>query len=180
MSPSEHVRLMASYNAWMNTKLYQAAGKLSAEELSRDRGAFFRSIIGTLNHILVGDTLWLKRFAKHPASYPELQVVSDLPHPVSLDEILFTDLGDLTRRRELLDGAITNWANAVTDVDLQHVLHYANSKGVVADKRCYGLVMHFFNHQTHHRGQATTLLSQAGVDVGVTDLLMLIPNQEIA
>ena len=180
MNSSEHVRLMASYNAWMNAKLYQAAAKLSGEELSRDRGAFFGSILGTLNHIVVGDTLWLKRFATHPAAYPELQGVRDLPQPRSLDQIMFADFGALSRQRDLLDAAITNWANAVTDVDLEHVLHYANSKGVVADKRCYGLVMHFFNHQTHHRGQATTLLSQAGVDVGVTDLLMLIPNQEIA
>ena len=62
--------------------------------------------------------------------------------------------------------------------DLDHVLVYANTKGVAAQWNFFSLVMHFFNHQTHHRGQATTLLSQAGIDVGVTDLLMLIPNDD--
>ena len=77
----------------------------------------------------------------------------------------------------MLDSTISAWVKVVTDQDLDHVLHYANSKGVISDKQFFSLVMHFFNHQTHHRGQATTLLMQAGVDVGVTDLLMLIPNE---
>jgi uncharacterized damage-inducible protein DinB len=77
----------------------------------------------------------------------------------------------------MLDAVIKRWAASLTDDDLNHVLLYSNAKGVVAKRRFSSLVMHMFNHQTHHRGQATTLLSQAGQDVGLTDLLMLIPNE---
>ncbi len=177
MKPSDHVRQMAAYNTWMNSRLYEAAARLPADALSLDRKAFFGSILGTLNHIVVGDTLWLKRFATHPAGYPELDPVRALAQPTALDQLLFQDFAALKQHRERLDAVITAWAKVVTDQDLDHILHYANTKGVISDKRFFNLVMHFFNHQTHHRGQATTLLTQAGVDVGVTDLLMLIPNE---
>jgi uncharacterized damage-inducible protein DinB len=168
---------MASYNEWMNSKLYEASGALSPEALALDRNAFFASLFGTLNHIVVADTIWLKRFALHPANYRELDPIRNLPQPTSLDQILFVDFGELSRHRKMLDAVISSWANCVTDADLNQVLQYANTKGVVFARRFFSLVMHFFNHQTHHRGQATTMLSQAGVDVGITDLLALIQNE---
>lgn len=177
MTTCSHIVLMASYNGWMNGKLYEAAGKLSAQELSADRKAFFGSIIGTLNHLVVADTIWLKRFATHPSNHAALDPVRSLPAPSSLDELPFTDLGALFEHRKRLDAVIELWAAALTAEDLRHVLHYANMKGVTAQQRFSSLVMHFFNHQTHHRGQASTLLYQAGQDVGVTDLLALIPNE---
>ena len=76
----------------------------------------------------------------------------------------------------MLDAVIKDWAAALTDAELASALDYANVKGVSASKRFGSLVVHFFNHQTHHRGQTTTLLYQAGVDVGLTDLLALIPS----
>lgn len=176
MSTCNHIVLMALYNEWMNAKLYGAAGRLSARELAADRKAFFGSLTGTLNHILVADTIWLKRFATHPSGHPALDPVRALPAPVSLDELLFTDIHALFNHRKILDGIIRQWAAALTEEDLSHVLRYTNMKGVAAQKSFSSLVMHFFNHQTHHRGQATTLLSQAGVEVGVTDLLALIPD----
>jgi uncharacterized damage-inducible protein DinB len=177
---NDHVRLMASYNGWMNAKLYEAAATLSAEVLMLDRKAFFGSLIGTLNHIVVGDTLWLKRFALHPANYSELEPIRHLPRPISLDQVLFVEFGALSRHRTMLDAVISSWANSVTDADLNQVLRYTNTKGVVSTKRFFSLVMHFFNHQTHHRGQATTLLTQAGIDIGVTDLLAMIQNESWA
>jgi uncharacterized damage-inducible protein DinB len=176
----DHVRLMASYNGWMNAKLYEAAASLPPAALMLDRKAFFGSVMGTLNHIVVGDTLWLKRFALHPANYGELEPVRRLPQPSSLDQILFAELGELSRHRKMLDAVISSWADSVTDAGLNQVLRYTNTQGVVSTKRFFSLVMHFFNHQTHHRGQATTLLTQAGVDVGVTDLLALIQNESAA
>jgi uncharacterized damage-inducible protein DinB len=174
---NDHVRLMASYNGWINVKLYEAAGVLSTEALMLDRKAFFGSIIGTLNHIVVGDTLWLKRFALHPTHFSELEPIRAVPQPTSLDQVLFVEFGELSRHRKMLDTVISNWANSVTDADLNQNLRYTNTKGVVFTKRFFSLVMHFFNHQTHHRGQATTLLTQAGIDIGVTDLLALIRNE---
>ncbi|WP_347989733.1 DinB family protein [Methylomonas sp. AM2-LC] len=177
MSRLDHIILMASYNTEMNAKLYAAAAQISAEEIQADKGAYFTSILGTLNHIVVADTVWLKRFAAHPSQHLSLAPMQALPSPERLDQLLFTDLPSLTEHRHWLDGVINAWAKSLTEADLSHVLHYANMKGIAANKNFFSLVMHFFNHQTHHRGQATTLLSQQGIDVGVTDLLELIPNQ---
>jgi len=161
----------------MNKKLYAAAMDMPDTELAMNRGAYFRSILGTLNHIVVGDTLWLKRFAMHPADYSALEPVRRLPTPGALDEILFEDVRELATHRETLDAVICRWADSVGEGDLDYVLRYANSKGVYSERLFFSLLMHFFNHQTHHRGQVTTLLSQAGVDVGVTDLLAMIPDR---
>ncbi len=177
MITREYLVLLAAYNQWMNASLYEAAGKLTAQALAADRKAFFGSIIGTLNHIAVADTLWLQRFAKHPSHHAVLDAIRELPTPLSLDTILFEDLGELADYRKMLDEVIKQWAAALSEEDLQHVLHYKNMKGVAAQKRIGSLAVHFFNHQTHHRGQATTLMSQAGLDLGVTDLLALIPNE---
>ena len=177
MSRTSHIRLMATYNEWMNAKVYEAARSLSDEELSADKKAFFGSILGTLNHVTAGDTVWLKRFAKHPANHSALESLRQLPDPKSLDQLLFSNIRELSVHREWLDRIIIEWALAITEPDLDHTLNYTSMKGVPADKSFYGLVMHFFNHQTHHRGQVTTLLSQSGVDVGDTDLVVLIPSE---
>jgi uncharacterized damage-inducible protein DinB len=176
MISREYVEAMAVYNEWMNAKLYATAGGLSADELALDRNAFFGSIIGTLNHIAVGDTIWLKRFATHPAKHPSLDPVRALPTPTALDQCLFSKLDELLARRKMLDTAIRKWAAELSEADLRHVLSYRNMQGVGARKPFAGLLVTFFNHQTHHRGQATTLLSQAGVDVGVTDFLALLAD----
>lgn len=173
ISLSAHAVLMASYNAWMNAKLYDAAATLSAEALALDRGAFFGSILGTLNHLVVSDTIWLKRFAAHPAQPKVLQVVCALPNPTALNQLVFTDLAALRERRQLLDTTIQAWAATLTADDLAQTLSYTNTKGESKAKNMGSLAMHLFNHQTHHRGQTTTLLTQAGLDVGDTDLLAL-------
>ncbi|MCX2900507.1 DinB family protein [Pseudomonas mandelii] len=177
MSRASHICLMATYNEWMNAKIYEAARSLPDDELSTDRKAFFGSILGTLNHLVAGDTVWLQRFARHPANYLALQPILQLPAPASLNHLLYSNIRELSAQRVWLDQLIVEWSRSIAEADLDHVLKYANMKGVPADKNFYALVMHFFNHQTHHRGQVTTLLSQAGVDVGDTDLVALIPSE---
>jgi len=81
MSLKDHCQMLASYNQWMNAKIYEAARRLDASELARDRGAFFGSILGTLNHLIVGDTIWLKRFATHPSCLSSLKEVANYPAP---------------------------------------------------------------------------------------------------
>lgn len=175
-SSLDHLRLLAEYNAWMNARVYDAAARLPARDLSAERGAFFGSIIGTLNHLVVADTIWLKRFAIHPARHLALEPLRQTTMPVALNQILFTELSALRTHRERLDITISEWIAALSDADIRHVLHYANTKGVPAQKNFGTLLIHFFNHQTHHRGQVSTLLFQAGQDVGITDLLALIPD----
>lgn len=171
-----HFELLAQYNQWMNEKVYASARRLSADALAEDRGAFFGSILGTLNHLVVADTIWLKRFAAHSSSRATLQQVADLPSPQSLDQILFEDFSALSDHRTWLDSQIIQWIDVLRDGDLSDTLHYTNTKGVPFSKAFSFVLSHFFNHQTHHRGQVTTMLSQAGEDVGATDLLLLIPD----
>ena len=169
--------LLAEYNAWMNTSVYDAAATLTSDALCADKGAFFGSVMGTLNHIVAGDTIWLKRFATHPAHFSALEPLQAWPMPSGLSATFSPDLAALRAHRRALDAIITAWVAQLTDLELHSVFHYANTKGIVSDKRFGSVLLHFFNHQTHHRGQVTTLLSQAGVDVGPTDLVMLIPNE---
>ncbi|WLH27364.1 DinB family protein [Pseudomonas canadensis] len=174
MNRTEHIALMANYNQWMNRKLYDAALTLTDAELARDRRAFFGSILGTLNHLALGDTVWLKRFAQHPAGYAALAPLNAVSAPADLKQLAFADIRELAAHRSWLDQLIVDWSHTVQEIDLDHRLHYGNMRGVSADKNFFSLLVHFFNHQTHHRGQATTLLTQAGLDVGTTDLLALI------
>lgn len=177
MSLKDHFQMLASYNQWMNAKIYEAARRLDASELARGRGAFFGSILGTLNHLIVGDTIWLKRFATHPSCLSSLKEVANYPAPLSLDQMLFDEVEALADHRVWLDQQIIGWIDGLSDDDLTFVLSYRNTKGIAANKQFSMLILHFFNHQTHHRGQVSTLLSQAGEDVGVTDLLALIPDE---
>jgi uncharacterized damage-inducible protein DinB len=176
MSLKSNFVLMAEYNKWMNESIYLAALDLSHEELTSDRGSFFGSVIGTLNHILVADIIWLKRFAAHPEHLSSLDYLSQKALPEKLSSILFGELTALREERAVLDKVILDFANQLSSEILATNLSYKNTKGV-ANVKCFAhLIQHFFNHQTHHRGQASTLLSQLGVDLGSTDLLVKIPN----
>jgi uncharacterized damage-inducible protein DinB len=168
------IQLLARYNQAMNQKVYGTVAKLPPEDLAIDRGAFFRSISGTLNHIYVADIIWLQRFAVHPANYVTLLPVTQVERPDFLDKIPYADFLELSQAREILDKTILAWTQEITELDLPHLLSYHNMKGEPSTKQFGSLILHFFNHQTHHRGQATTLLSQLGLNVGVTDLLEII------
>jgi len=170
----DHVRQMAAYNAWMNQSVYAAAASLPLEEVTADRGAFFGSMHATLTHIAVADTIWLQRFAAHPSNYPSLAALRGQPIQRDLRANPFGDFNALSNHRRTLDGTISAWAEEMAERDLDHALAYTNTRGDAFRKPYFFLIMHFFNHQTHHRGQVTTLLMQAGVDVGSTDLSTLI------
>jgi uncharacterized damage-inducible protein DinB len=174
MTRTEHIALMATYNQWMNRKVYEAAGGLSDEDLLADRGAFFGSILGTLNHLALGDRVWLKRFAEHPAGFTALAPLSALELPPRLNQLAFADIRELSAHRAWLDQLMIDWVQTITEADLDQPLQYRNMSGTAMNKNFHALLVHFFNHQTHHRGQVTTLLTQAGRDVGDTDLLALI------
>ena len=163
--------LFARYNRLMNQRIVNAARQLDASELKADRGAFFRSVLGTLNHVLVGDIIWLKRFSEHPPSRAALNRVTSLAQPASLDSLLFDDVDDLAREREQIDQVIIDWITGLEPRDLEYTLAYRNMAGESRTRPLASLISHLFLHQVHHRGQATTLLSQYGIDFGDTDLL---------
>lgn len=176
MDATETIKLFAHYNQWMNENVYKAVLPLSPERLKQDLGAYFKSILGTLNHIMVGDIIWLKRFTKHPAHFSALKKMDNYSHPKSLSELLYVTVEPMWQARKDLDDVIWQFSEQLRPEDLDHPFSYSNFVGQSFTKR-FGLVLlHLFNHQTHHRGQLTTLLTQSGVDVGVTDLPYVVPD----
>jgi len=162
MNPLAWARTLSAYNRWMNERLYACCAGLSDEERKRDRSAFFRSIHGTLNHLLLGDRIWLGRFTGAPF------VVR------ALDQELFADFAELCSERERTDREIDAWIGSLTDADFAGTLRYTSFVNPAPRSLPFWVALtHFFNHQAHHRGQLTTLLMQAGVDPGVTDLIWL-------
>lgn len=171
----ENYRFLARYNRWFNLRLYDACEQLSDEERKRDRGAFFGSIHGTLNHLVWGDQLWLKRFATQDMSFPTLDGgLLALPEGAVHETVLHAEWGALRAQRARLDEAIETWVRDLPPEFLVKTMRYANSKGTRREHPAWQAMTHFFNHQTHHRGQVTALLAQAGIDPGITDLIALV------
>ena len=159
---AQGLRTLARYNRWMNERLYGACAGIPDAERKRDRGAFFRSIPGPLNHLLLADRLWMGRFTGVPWRCD------------SLDQELYAEFDTLRRERAATDAAVVEYVATLQDGDLADILRYRSLLG--DQERATPLadaLLHFFNHQTHHRGQVTTLMMQAGVDPGVTDLMWM-------
>jgi uncharacterized damage-inducible protein DinB len=143
-------RTLAAYNAWANARLYDAAAVLGPQACARPMGAFFGSLIGTLNHLVVADRIWLARFEG-----------TDGPQP-ALDTMLETHLAALRGLRAAEDARIIDFAERLTPERLDGTLSYANSSGRIFTQALSSALDHVFNHQTHHRGQAHALLTQLG------------------
>lgn len=169
-----HYRWMAHYNRWMNQRLYASASELDDAARKQDRGAFFGSIHNTLNHLVLADKVWLRRFAQQGHSFKALRPeILEAAAFTGLDQVLFDDYMALREHRAAMDLAIEAWAAELTPEFAGLTMHYASTKGVPREHAAWIAISHFFNHQTHHRGQVTALLMQAGVDPGVTDLIAL-------
>lgn len=159
MINTEYCQLMAEYNQWMNRKVFHVCKSMSDLDLREDCGAFFGSVYMTLNHIAYADIAFLSRFTMEPAEIP------------NLGEDLFGGFSSLSLERVRLDERLIEWASTLTIGWLSQPLTYVSK--VDEQERTvpkWVLVTHLFNHQTHHRGQVTTLLSMRGFDVGSTDL----------
>lgn len=172
---ADHYQFLARYNRWFNQRLYAVCAELSDEQRQRDRAAFFGSIHGTLNHLVWADLMWLGRFARQGVTFtalaPELLA---LPDGATYNTVMEHDFQALRMRRAAIDVAIEDWVAQLPDDFPLRTMRYSNTKGVQREHPMWQAMTHFFNHQTHHRGQATTLLSQCGIDVGVTDLIALV------
>jgi uncharacterized damage-inducible protein DinB/SAM-dependent methyltransferase len=165
----EHCSTLARYNRWMNERLYAVASQLTDAERRRDRGAFFKSIHGTFNHLLLADRVWMGRFTG-------VNLQGDWLGPGgirSLDQELYASFDELRRERVKMDDDIESWVATLTSETLSGTLRYVR-KDVTYEHPLWWSLAHLFNHQTHHRGQVTTLLTQAGHDPGVTDLIAML------
>ena len=148
----------ARYNRLANEALYAACESVPDEARRRDQGAFFGSIHGTLNHLLLGDRIWMTRFAggEHPST--------------GLDAVLFDDFRQLREARADMDRRIEAFFADLPAGFLESTLCYVNNAGIATADPASVIVPHFFNHQTHHRAQVHTLLSQLGQAAPVLDL----------
>lgn len=155
-----HFQTMAAYNRWANARLYEATGKLPQGELDAPRSGFFPSLMKTLNHILVGDTVWMGR-------------LEGTGHPgvTRLDQTLHTDFAALKAAREAVDARIIAFVGNLSQQRLGEIMDYRNMAGEPMQTRIDHVLAHFFNHQTHHRGQAHAMLSSTEVAPPPLDLI---------
>ena len=156
-----HFQMMAAYNQWANERLYAAAQTLPDADYRADRGAFFGSVHRTLNHILVGDRIWMHRFTGEGETYTELDVVP------------CDDLAQLWSARQAEDKRIIDWIGALAHDRLAGAFSYRTiSNPSDRTQPLSPALAHFFNHQTHHRGQVHALLSGLCIDPPSLDLIL--------
>jgi uncharacterized damage-inducible protein DinB len=160
----QHFRRFADYNRWANTRLYDAVDRVPDDAYFAARQAFFGSIHGVLNHMMVGDTIWTSRLhGTSPA--------------IALNAELYQDRKALRAAREKMDAEIIDYMAVRTEADMAGQVHFRTTSGDPHSMELAVLLAHFFNHQTHHRGQAHDMLSQTDVAPPPLDLLYFVRGQ---
>ncbi len=171
MITGAYAREMSRYNQWQNSQLLEFLQALTSEELTRERGAFFGSILGTANHLLWGDWIWMSRFDKGPGPESNIHRKGGGIHE---SVYLCPDLASWLSLRKTVDTRIADWANALGDdlITGPFTWYSAAKEGDITlpYAQC---IMHFFNHQTHHRGQLHKMLTETGSEAPVSDLVFL-------
>ena len=164
MITPQYCRTMAQYNQWQNNGLRDLVKVMDEDDLRLDRGAFFGSILGTLNHLLWADTIWMHRFGAGDA--PQVPVDQHLEMTPNKHE--------WDRARFIMDGQIREWAAGLHAVDLAGDLTwFSGLKQQNMSDPIALCVTHFFNHQTHHRGQVHAMMTAAGMTPIETDLAFM-------
>lgn len=164
MISAQYCRTMARYNAWQNNAVLAELRVMDVAELTRERGVFFSTLLGTLNHLLWGDLIWMGRF---DGGEPPVGGIADSPD-------LTADLESYALLRFQTDARILHWAKHLKDLDLVgHFTWHSGAAGLDVNKPIALCVAHFFNHQTHHRGQVHAILTGLGVQTQSTDLFLM-------
>lgn len=152
--------VLARYNRWANERLYAEIQTLTPEQLAADQGVNFGSVLGILNHLLLADRLWLHRFTGQGQAL------------TSVSKVLHSDFLELREAREAEDARIIAFAYALSPAVLEQTLAFSTTKGQACVEPMPLLLDHFFNHQTHHRGQVHGLLPRFGITPRDLDLLL--------
>ena len=161
MTAAAHYRMFGHYNSWANARLYEAVARLSTEQYRADRGAFFKSVHGTLNHLLATDRIWMQRFTGEGVA------------PDRLDAILFEAFGELRVAREAEDRRIVDFVDGLDDRRIAGTIKYRRVSSPEQFEQQLGPALaHWFNHQTHHRGQVHALLTGLVGNAPELDLLL--------
>lgn len=147
----QHFAMFANYNRWANRRIYEAAAELSEDEFERNTGAFFKSMMGTLNHLVATDRIWMKR------------LTGEGDAPTTLDAVIHRDFARLRTARFAEDERIVKWIVSLTPRELAGRFTYTTVSDMrTVSQRLAPALDHLFNHQTHHRGQVHMILTALG------------------
>lgn len=176
MDLSSNFRMLALYNQRMNKQLLDVCRQLSHERLNQKTNSFFPSIMAHWNHILFGDLIMLQRLIANQLVSVDAAVLDRLPTSKSITDTFASNLNELVQLRDLVDSIYIDITNNFTAENCHQTVSYTTTEGQLIERTVGEFCQHIFNHQTHHRGQLTCLLSQFGLDFGCTDLPMIVPE----
>jgi uncharacterized damage-inducible protein DinB len=148
---------------WADRTLLSALETVSVEDLTRDTGSSYPSLLSTIGHILGAERVWLSRFVGNPGYLPALSAYDSL---AAVREGFEEFWGELEAYMASLD-------NAALEFDLT----WTNTKGVTRTQPVYRLLLHFVNHSSYHRGQLVTMLRQLGYEPPGTDMVYYLADQ---
>jgi len=174
LSLAKNFRMMSLYNQRINDQLMDCCLALPSDILEQETSSFFPDIISYWNHILFGDLILLGRLASNGIAQLKLQDLAEFPLPKSPQDIYHTQLSELATLRQQLDELIIDFCINLTEEDCEKFIRYKTTEGDSITKAVADVIQHIFNHQTHHRGQLTCVLSQFGVDYGCMDLPVIV------
>lgn len=172
----KNFRLLAIYNQRLNKQLLECCASLTKEMLEKETHSFFPTIINYWNHILFGDLILLRRLAVNNIAGLTIEDLGGFPQAQAPSDIYCASLSDIYTLRKKVDSMIVKYCESLTDTICEKPIRYQTTEGENIEQ-CVGIItQHMFNHQAHHRGQLTCVLSQFGVDYGCTDLPILVAD----
>jgi uncharacterized damage-inducible protein DinB len=160
----------------MNAQLLACCRNLPDDKLAEDTKTFFPSIISYWNHLMFGDLIMMNRLASNEIGSLTVADLAIFPKPVSTQDTYFDNLSDIGNARHNIDTLIFEWCSTLTAKDCEQILTYRTTEGHKLSRRASDIIQHMFNHETHHRGQLTCILSLNNVDYGCTDLPVIVPE----
>lgn len=166
--------MMSLYNQRINAQLMTRCLTLSTAQLEKETHSFFTNVIGYWNHILFGDLVFLKRLALNEIAQLSPQHLVEFPTAISTQDIYHHKLSDIANLRKKVDELIVQFCQNLTEEECDKFITYTTTENVIITKPVADILQHVFNHQTHHRGQLTCVLSQLDVDYGCMDLPIIV------
>lgn len=174
MGLANNFRMMAHYNQRINKQLMELCLVLPEDKLRQATHSFFPNIISYWNHILFGDLILMKRMAANSVTGLSLDMFETLPVPNSPNDVYCDSLADFALLRDRVDLIILQYCSQLSEQECGSILSYITTEGQQITKSVADVLQHLFNHQTHHRGQLTCVLSQLGIDYGCMDLPVIV------
>tara|TARA_Y100001956_G_scaffold22734_1_gene22376 strand:- start:312 stop:854 length:543 start_codon:yes stop_codon:yes gene_type:complete len=176
MDLPSNFKMMAAYNQRVNQQLLDVCASLSSQKLLQEHGSFFPSIMAHWNHILFGDLIMLQRLVENGLVTIDAKLLASLPRSTRVNDTFVSSYEELVELRNKVDNIYLDITAMWTVDDMWKAVQYTTTEGQKIERTLGEFVQHIFNHQTHHRGQMTCLLSQLNLDYGCMDLPVVVPE----